>query len=101
MKSESLGADYLVPLAWRDGRWTLAPGLSLVRWTVSSSNRLERSTGRFVPSGASSWTRQALSLAGTYRWDRQREVELRLVASHYGYENLPTRTATCNFLWHF
>ena len=101
VKSEAFGADYLLHMPWLGERWSVAPGLAWIRWTVDSSNRLERSTGRFSPSGASSWTRQALSLTGTYRWDRQREAELRLVSSHYGYENLPTRTATLNFLWHF
>lgn len=101
VRSAGLGADYLFQAPCMGGRWSFGVGLGLIRWTVTSSNRLEQSNGSFVPSGSSTWTRTAQSLVATYRWNTRLESELRLVSSHYGYENLPTRTASVNVLWHF
>jgi len=101
VKAAALGADYLVHAPCMGGRWSFGVGLGLIRWTVTSSNRLEQSNGLFLPAGSSSWTRTAESLVGTYRWNARLESELRIVSSHYGYENLPTRTASVNVLWHF
>ena len=101
VRSESIGADYLFHAPCMGGRWSFGVGLGVIRWTVASTNRLEQSNGSFLPSGSSTWTRAAQSLVGTYRWSPRLESELRVVSSHYGYENLPTRTASVNVLWHF
>ena len=101
VKTEAIGADYLFHAPCMGGRWSFGVGLGLIRWTVASSNRLEQSNGLFLPAGPSSWTRASQSLVGTYRWNARLESELRIVSSHYGYENLPTRTASVNVLWHF
>lgn len=101
VKSEALGADYLFQASSLGGRWSFGAGLSLIRWTVDSSNRLEQANGLFIPAGASSWTRQGQSLVANYRRNRNTELEVRLVSSHYGYQNQPARTLSVNVLWHF
>ena len=100
VSSIALGADYLFQVP-RANRWALGGGLSLIRWSVDSTNRLQQNNGLFVPSGNSSWTRMGQNLVVSYRQSRHVEAELRFIASHYGYENQPTRTVSCNVLWHF
>lgn len=101
VKSESLAVDYLVHPSWLNRRWSLGGSVSLIRWTVDSSNRLETPVGVFVPSGSSDWTRAGWGLLTNYRWADQAEVEFRFVASHFGQQNLPARVASLNLLLHF
>jgi hypothetical protein len=101
VKNESLGMEYIYHPPWQGGRWSAGAGICLIRWTVDSSNRLETSDGLFTPSGTSTWTREGLSLHAGYRLNPQAEIELRMVNSHYGYENQPTSVIALNLLWHF
>lgn len=97
VRNASLGLEYLV----RQNRWSLGAGLYLIRWTVDSSNTLTAPDGQFAPSGSSTWIREGLGLISTYRLTKQADIELHLIASHFGQENLPTRMASFNLLWHF
>ncbi len=101
VRNKSLGGEYLQQLPFDGQRWSLGAGLHLVRWTVASTSRIEQPGGAFAFSSTSSWTRQGQSLFGSYRWDKRTELELRLMSSHYGYQNQPARTLSLNLLWHF
>ncbi len=101
VKNASLGAEYVFRPEWQRGRWSVGAGLYLIRWTVDSTNRLVTPVGAFTPSGSTTWTRQGLGVLAGYRWTERVELEFRIVSSHYGQENQPTRVASLNLLLHF
>ena len=99
--TQALGGEVLCQPGALGGNWSVGAGLYLIQWTVESTNNLVTTTGAFVPSGSSSWTRQGLGLLASRRWPHHLETEFRVVASHYGYQNLPARWAEVNLLWNF
>ena len=101
VKNASLGAEYVLRPAWQGGRWSVGGGLYLIRWTVDSTNRLVTPAGSFTPSGSTTWTRQGLGVLAVYQLTERAELEFRIVSSHYGQENQPTRVASLNLLLHF
>ena len=101
VKNASLGAEYVFRPAWQGGRWSVGGGLYLIRWTVDGSNHLVTPVGTFTPSGSTTWTRQGLGVLAGYRWTERADLEVRVVASHYGQENQPTCVASLNLLLHF
>ena len=98
----SAGCEYLYYFEGREGRWAGGAGLYLIRWSVDSHNLVTVPGGDSVQaSGTSRWTREGLGLVGTWRVTPRLEAEVRWLASHYGYENLPARLGTLGLLWRF
>lgn len=101
VKDQSLGGEVLFSPSQFGEDWSLGAGLYAIKWTVDTTNHLVTPTGSFVPSGSSSWTREGLGLLANHRWADHLEGGVRVVVSHYGYQNLPARFAELNLLWTF
>lgn len=96
-----MGEEVLLRPAALGGRLGFGVGLYLVRWQVDSSLQLADQTGAVTPSGSSHWSRQGQGLLAGFRANPHLEYQLRLLFSHYGYENQPARVAALTVLWHF
>jgi len=101
VKDEALGGEILCHPEPLGEAWSIGAGIYLIRWTVDSTNTLTTATGSFAPSGSSKWTREGLGILASHNWNHHLETELRMIASHYGYQNLPVRFTELNLLWHF
>jgi len=96
-----MGAEYLLRPSDEVPVFTVGAGLYLIQWNVNSTNTMITPTGSFAPESSSTWTREGLGVLALYRWNRHAETELKVIFSHYGYENLATRMVTLNVLWNF
>ena len=96
-----MGAEYLFRPSAEVPVFTVGAGVYLIQWNVNSTNVMVTPTGVFAPESSSTWTREGLGVLALYRWNRHAETELKVICSHYGYENLATRMVTLNVLWNF
>lgn len=97
--SLAFGLDWLLPIL---GRWSLGLGVSEVRWSVASTNRVNAAAGGTTAlSGTARWWRVGLGPVLTFRVTERCEAEGRLLRSHYGYENQPANTAAVGLVWRF
>jgi len=102
VQGTALGVEYLYRPQGNEGRWAVGAGLYLIRWSVTSTNRIRvPGSGTTETSGTARWTREGLGLVTTWRLTPRLDLEGRWIASHYGYENLPARLGTIGLLFHF
>jgi hypothetical protein len=98
----ALGADYVHHFVNRRNRWSAGVGVYAIRWSVKSTNQLTFPDGATVQaSGTSSWIRPGVGLLGCCKLTPHLQVEIRWIASRYGYEELPANLGTVGLLWHF
>ena len=97
--NQTLGLAYLAAIP--ESPWAIGAGLYLIHWEVTSDDRVERPQGGLAGHGISHWTRQGLGLLASYHWSGHLETQFQFIASHYGYQNQPTRAANLNMFWHF
>ena len=96
-----MGVEYLLRPSAEVPVFTVGAGVYLIQWNVNSTNTMVTPDGAFAPVSSSTWTREGLGVLALYRWDRHAQTELKVIFSHYGYENLATRMVTLNVLWNF
>lgn len=98
----ALGGDFVHHFGNRRNRWSAGVGAYAIRWSVKSTNQLTFPGGGTVQaSGTSSWVRPGVSFLGCGRLTSHLQVEVRWIASSYGYEKLPANLGTLGLLWHF
>ena len=101
VRDGAMGAEYLFRPCAEVPVFAVGAGVYLIQWNVNTTNTMVASGGSFAPASSSTWTREGLGVLALYRWNRHAETELKVIYSHYGYENLATRMVTLNVLWNF
>lgn len=102
VRALAYGGDCLYRLPGTARSLAAGVGLYLIRWSVNSQDWLSDNAGdTAATSGKSHWNRQGLSVLANWRLTPRLEAEVRMMRSHYGYENLRADVLLGGVSWHF